>query len=68
MRKKSNRTLGENKPNQSQLPPGLVTAERAGAGQGWGLKVANDVNYPLRCLKKLPTNLTRTRRAQRTQN
>jgi len=44
-------TLGENKPNQSQLPP----------AQGWGLKVANDINYHLRCLKNLPTNMTRTR-------
>jgi hypothetical protein len=48
--KKSNRTFGENKPNQSQSPP----------AQGWGLKVANDVNYPLMCLKNLPINLTCT--------
>jgi len=41
MRNKSNRTLGENKPNQSQSPP----------AQGWGLKVDNDVNYPLGCMK-----------------
>ena len=41
----------QNKPKQSQSPP----------GQGWGLKVANDVNYHLRCLKNLSINLTRTR-------
>jgi len=42
---------GKTKPIQSQLSSALVTAERAGAGQGWGLKVNNDGNYPLRCLK-----------------
>jgi len=41
----------ENKPNQSQLSP----------AKGWGLKVPKDVNYHLRCLKNLPTNMARTR-------
>jgi len=48
MRKKSNRTFGENKPKQSQLP--LAISPKTCA---WG-------NYPLRCLKRLPANLTRT--------
>jgi len=66
------RRLMENKPNPSTGFGRLTTSPlRTGQSQlplsispktsAWG-------NYPLRCLKKLPTIMTRTRRAQKTQN
>jgi len=66
MRKKSNRTLGENKPKQSQfqnrgsLPAVSVAGLPAGGGTEDSKNGGNYGNYPLICLKNLPAIMTCT--------